>query len=221
MSQPLQIALDGPSGAGKSTVARAVARALGITYLDTGAMYRAVGLKALRLGVDTHDEAAVAAMMRDTLVDVRSPAGDQQVLLDGRDVSEWIRTNEVSQAASDVSRWPAVRTLLVDRQRQIAAGRPVVMDGRDIGTHVLPHAQHKFYLTASEQARAQRRWRELQARGVHSDLAALREQIRARDEQDAAREHSPLRAAEDALPIDTTDMSFEQVVALILEKISV
>lgn len=216
----LQIAIDGPAGAGKSTVARAVAARLGIAYLDTGAMYRAVGLKALRLGIPTQDEEKVSAMAERTDVNVLCGAdGGQAVLLDGEDVSALIRTPEVSLAASDVSKWPAVRGRLVALQRQIAGLKPVVMDGRDIGAHVLPGAPYKFFLTASLEARARRRQLELAERGAAKTLEECAEDIRGRDLQDSTRAASPLAVAPGAEVLDTSGMTAAQAAEHIIRKV--
>jgi CMP/dCMP kinase len=216
----MQIAIDGPAGAGKSTVARSVAARLGITYLDTGSMYRAVGLKALRLGIPTRDELAVSEMARTTDVSVRyDPEGEQAVLLDDEDVTALIRTPEVSMAASDVSKWPEVRARLVALQRKIAGSQPVVMDGRDIGTHVLPGAKFKFFVTATPQARAQRRQLELARTGIDRPLAECLAEMRERDLQDSTRAAAPLLVADGAEVLDTTDMTAAQAVEYILGKV--
>jgi cytidylate kinase len=220
MARPLQIAIDGPSGAGKSTVARAVAARLSIAYLDTGAMYRAVGLKALRLGIPTQDERAVGEMAAGTDVSVRCERdGRQTVLLDGEDVGALIRTPEVSMAASDVSKWPAVRARLVALQQEIAGKSPVVMDGRDIGTHVLPGAPYKFFLTASAEARALRRQLELRQKGIEKAREECLRDIESRDLQDSTRAASPLTVAPGAEVLDTTDMTAEQAAEHIIGKV--
>jgi cytidylate kinase len=211
------IALDGPAGAGKSTIARRVAEALGILYLDTGAMYRAIGIKAVAQGLSPKDEAAIGAMLESTDLDIRFVAGTQEVWLDGVNVSEAIRTPEASRAASDVSTLPVVRRALVDLQRQIASRQSLIMDGRDIGTHVLPDARHKFFLTASVDERAHRRLLDLQNRGNQTaTLDEVRADIEYRDRQDSERAFAPLRQAEDAILVDTTNLSIEEVVQTIL-----
>ena len=211
------IALDGPAGAGKSTIARRVAEALGILYLDTGAMYRAIGIKAVAQGLSPKDEAAIGAMLESTDLDIRFVAGTQEVWLDGVNVSEAIRTPEASRAASDVSTLPVVRRALVDLQRQIASRQSLIMDGRDIGTHVLPDARHKFFLTASVDERAHRRLLDLQNRGNQTTtLEEVRADIEYRDRQDSERAFAPLRQAEDAILVDTTNLSIEEVVQTIL-----
>ncbi|MDD2457328.1 MAG: (d)CMP kinase, partial [Eubacteriales bacterium] len=214
------IALDGPAGAGKSTIARRVAESLGILYLDTGAMYRAIGIKALAQNLSLKDEAAVGAMLESTDLDIRFADGAQEVWLDGIDVSEAIRTPEASRAASDVSTLPVVRRALVDLQRKIASRQSLIMDGRDIGTHVLPDAAHKFFLTASVQERAHRRLLDLQNRGnTTATLDDVQADIEYRDRQDSERAFAPLRQAEDAILVDTTDMTIEEVVQTILDLI--
>ena len=213
----MAIALDGPAGAGKSTIARRVAEQLGILYLDTGAMYRAIGLKATRSGYDPKDEAAVATLLETTDLDIRFVDGQQQVWLDGENVSEAIRTPQASRAASDVSTLPVVRRRLVEIQQDIASRQSLIMDGRDIGTYVLPNAAHKFFLTASLDERARRRLQDLRNRG---DAAATLEEVRTdieyRDRQDTQRSFAPLRQADDAVLVDTTDLTIDQVVETIL-----
>lgn len=212
------IALDGPAGAGKSTIARRVADRLGILYLDTGAMYRAIGLKALQTATDVTDAAAMTALLDSTDLDIRFVDGQQQIWLDGADVSQAIRTPAVSRAASDVSALPVVRLRLVDIQRRIADRQPLIMDGRDIGTYVLPDAPHKFFLTASLDERSRRRLLELQGRGDQTaTLAAVRDDIAFRDDQDSTRAFAPLRQATDAILVDTTNLTIEEVVEAILQ----
>jgi CMP/dCMP kinase len=216
---PVQIAIDGPAGAGKSTVAKAVAARLGFTYLDTGAMYRAVGLQALRCKIPTQDEQAVSALAGRTDVAVLFENGAQVVLLDGDDVTDLIRTPEVSMAASDVSKWPGVRSRLVALQQAIAGQRSVVMDGRDIGTHVLPQAQFKYFVTATVAARAGRRQLELAGKGIATELEALMKDIEGRDRQDSTRAASPLRVAWGAAVLDTTGMTVNEAVEYIIRKV--
>ena len=216
MSKHFAIAIDGPAAAGKSTIAKRVARELGALYLDTGAMYRAVGLYMLRQGVSLDDTAAIAARAPEARVDVRYAEGAQRVFLCGEDVSQAIRENAVSAAASAVSAVPAVRELLVARQREIASGAFVVMDGRDIGTKVLPDAPVKVFLTASAEVRAQRRFLELQARGQEVPYEQLLSEIRQRDHNDATRAASPMVQAEDATLMDSSDMTIEEVTAAII-----
>jgi cytidylate kinase len=213
----LQIALDGPSGAGKSTMARHVAQTLGILYLDTGAMYRAVGLKAMRQDINPDDAEAVGQMLAHTRIDIVHRDGGQHVFLDGEDVSQAIRANEVSMCASRVSAHQRVREKLVAMQQEIAAHQAVIMDGRDIGTKVLPNATVKIFLTASAEDRARRRFLELQEKGtLNTTYEALLQEIKTRDFNDSNRAHSPLAQAEDAILLDTTGFSLEQSVAAIM-----
>ncbi len=205
------IAIDGPAGAGKSTIAKLLAAKLGIVYLDTGAMYRAAGLKALETGVSFSDENAVKEMLDNTTFDVVQRQGGQRVYLDGRDVTDSIREHKVSKAASDISAVPCVRYKMVELQREIASRRDTVLDGRDIGTFVLPGADFKFYLTASIEERAQRRYKELMAKGESCTLEKVAEDIAARDYNDSHRALAPLKKADDAVEIDTTSLSVEAV----------
>ena len=213
---PITIAIDGPVGAGKSCIAALVAKRLGILYLDTGAMYRAVGLYMLRNGVDPHDAINVAKRAPLVHVDVRYEDGEQRVLLGGEDVSEAIRNNEVSMAASAVSAVAVVRHLMVSRQQEIARARSLVMDGRDIGTCVLPEATLKVYLTADAEERARRRCQQLAQKGVDVPLEQVLSELKARDHADMTRIVSPLRQADDAVLIDSTSLTVEQVVDRIL-----
>ena len=210
------IAIDGPAGAGKSSVARAVAARLGALYLDTGAMYRAVGLYMLRAGVDMEDHSLVTRRLPEAMVDVAYREGEQRMLLNGEDVSQAIRVNEVSQAASAVSAVPEVRHALVARQQEIARENSVVMDGRDIGTAVLPGATLKIYLTAQPEERARRRLLELEAKGQDVPFEQVLREINQRDHNDSTRAASPLKKAEDAVEVDTTHMTREQVVDRVL-----
>lgn len=211
----LNVAIDGPAGAGKSSVAKAIAARRGMLYLDTGALYRAIGLYALESGADPGDEAAVAALLPETDVALRFIGGEQRVLLRGRDVSDEIRTPEVSMAASEVSALPEVRAFLLGLQRGIAAKNDCVMDGRDIGTVILPDADLKIFLTASAEERARRRVAQLAEKGIEADFDATVEEIKRRDENDSTREIAPLKPAPDAVVVDSTDLTFEQVVSLI------
>ena len=206
----ISVAIDGPSGAGKSTLARRLAADLGYVYVDTGAMYRAIGLYASRQGADLHDEAAVAAPPPQTRLDLRPVVGTQPVYLNGADVSEAIRAEAIGMAASAVSAHGAVRAFLLETQRSLAAGQNVLMDGRDIGTVVLPHATVKIFLTASPEARARRRCLELRQKGKDADYETVLADIRRRDEQDTNRPIAPLRQAEDAIRIDTSEIDFDQ-----------
>ncbi|MGI6004607.1 MAG: (d)CMP kinase [Christensenellales bacterium] len=215
----VQIAIDGPSGAGKSTLARAVARALGFIYLDTGAMYRAIGLKALKMGIEPGDAEKVVPMLPDTDIQITYVDGEQKIFLDGEDVTGPIRDNEVSKAASDVSAIPQVRIKLVQLQREIAKSGNVVLDGRDIGTYVLPDARFKFYLTASSRERARRRTLELLQKGDEADFETIHRQIIQRDHADSTREFAPLRKAEDAIEIDSTQNTIEEVLELVIKTV--
>ena len=206
----ISVAIDGPSGAGKSTLARRLAADLGYMYVDTGAMYRAIGLYASRQGADLHDEAAVAALLPQIRLDIRLVDGTQHVYLNGEDVSEAIRAEAIGMAASAVSAHGAVRAFLLETQRSLAAGQNVLMDGRDIGTVVLPHATVKIFLTASPEARARRRCLELRQKGKDADYDTVLADIRRRDEQDMNRPIAPLRQAEDAIRIDTSAIDFDQ-----------
>lgn len=211
------VAIDGPAGAGKSTVAREVARRCGFIYVDTGAIYRTVGLAVRRAEVDPYEEKAVSALLPGLEIDFRyDDGGVQHMFLQGEDVSEQIRTPEMSQYASAVSTLPAVRAFLLDRQRQTARERKTVMDGRDIGTVVLPEAALKIFLTASLPARANRRLAELAARGEKVTLEQVLSDMQARDEQDTHRAAAPLRAAPDAVAVDTTDLTREQTIETVL-----
>lgn len=212
----LTIALDGPVGAGKSTVADAVAQKLGILHLDTGAMYRAVGLSALRKGVDLSNAAAVTAHCGRLMLTVRYQEGQQRTLVDGVDVTDFLRTDEVGMAASTVSRYPGVRAGIVALQQRLASQTDMLLDGRDIGTRVLPHAKVKIFLTAAPEARARRRYEELRARGVNESYEQVLKDLMARDEQDMNRAVDPLRPAEDAITVDTTHLSFEETVDKVL-----
>lgn len=210
------IAIDGPAGAGKSSVAKAVARALNATYLDTGAMYRAVGLYMMKSGVPLDMPSLIAARADDAHVDVRYENGVQHIDLNGEDVSSAIRENAVSAAASAVSAVPRVRELMVARQREIAAKTDVVMDGRDIGTRVLPAAPLKIFLTARAEVRAQRRYLELEGRGEKVDLDTLLAEIKQRDYNDAHRAVSPMVPAADAILLDSSDMTEAEVTARVV-----
>ena len=211
----ISIAIDGPSGAGKSSLAKRLAAELGYVYVDTGAMYRAIGLYTLRAGQNTKDAAAVAALLPDIHLDIRPGQGAQQILLNGEDVTETVRQEQVGMAASDVSAHPAVRAFLLETQRALAARSNVLMDGRDIGTVVLPDATVKIFLTATPGARAQRRLAELQAKGQAADYATVLADIRLRDDQDTHRAVAPLRQAADAVLLDTSAIDLEESYALL------
>ena len=213
------VALDGPAGSGKSTIAKILAKDYNILYLDTGAMYRACGLKALKNGIDPRDGEAVEKMLKTLDLKVQYKVGAQRTLLDGEDVSLAIRENAVSMAASNVSAHHAVRVKMVEMQREIARSMSCVLDGRDIGSAVLPNAKFKFYITADSTVRATRRYNELKARGQEVDFEKLRQEIELRDKQDMEREFSPLVCAEDAVLVDTSSMTVEEVVAYLKMKI--
>lgn len=211
------IAIDGPAGAGKSSVAKEAAKALGFVYVDTGALYRAVALYMLRHGITPSDAEAVEAALPAVTVDLRYEPDGQHVLLCGEDVSDAIRMPEVSTAASDCSAIPAVRKFLFSLQTGMAERYNVLMDGRDIGTVVLPHAQVKIFLTASAEERACRRCRQLKEKGVEADYEKTLREIRERDEQDMNRETAPLKPAEDSVLLDTSELDFRGSVEKLLE----
>ena len=210
------IAVDGPAGAGKSTIAKAVAKRLGLIYVDTGAMYRAMALFMLRLGVDLQDEALVAQKCEEADITIRYENDVQVVYLNGENVNSLLRTEEVGNTASKISPIPKVREKLVQLQQKLAAESDCIMDGRDIGTCVLPNAQRKIYLTASSQVRAKRRCEELRAKGEACDPEEIRRDIEERDYRDMHREVSPLRQAEDAVLVDTSQLSVEEVIEKII-----
>lgn len=216
--QKYNIAIDGPAGSGKSTVAKLLANDCHILYLDTGAMYRACALAALRAGIDVADEVQVCELMRDLALSVVYRDGVQHTLLGNEDVSALLRSPEVSMAASTISRHPSVRLKMVEKQREIAGKMSCVLDGRDIGTFVLPDADFKFYLTASPEVRAKRRYDEMVARGEQVDFEALKRDIAARDEQDSTRALAPLKKADDAILIDTSDMTVDEVLDTLKRK---
>ena len=223
MNDIISIAIDGPSGAGKSTLARRCAAAFGFLYVDTGAIYRTVGLAAARAGIDRKDERAVSALLPSLQIEMKYDAdGEQRMYLNGEDVSDAIRMPEISIAASDVSSLPAVRQFLLEMQRSLARTYSVLMDGRDIGTVVLPDADLKIFLTASAEERARRRVLQLQEKGVSEDYEKVLREIRYRDEQDMNRKTAPLKQAEDAVVLDTTELSYDESFAalsqLILER---
>ena len=214
----ISVAVDGPSGSGKSTLSRAAAKELSLVYVDTGAIYRTTALHILRRGADPGDAAAVAALLPEVGITLSyDAAGVQRMCLNGEDVTELIRTQEVSMAASTVSAYPAVRAFLLEMQRELARRHSVIMDGRDIGTVVLPEADVKIFLTAGSEIRARRRWLELQERGTPRDWEQLLRETRERDEKDANRAESPLRPAADSVLLDTSELDFAQSLGRIIE----
>lgn len=215
----IKIAIDGPSGAGKSSLSRKAAEALGFLYIDTGALYRAIGLAAIRSGIAADDSCAIAALTSSISVTLQPTPDGQQVFLNGENVTGLIRTEQVSAYASAVSAVPEIRAFLLDTQRRLAAEQNVIMDGRDIGTVVLPDAQLKIFLTASPEARARRRLDELQARGEAADFETVYRDLVARDQRDTGRAVAPLVQSPDAVRLDTTNNSFEQSLELLLKLI--
>lgn len=215
----INIAIDGPAGAGKSTIAKLIAKEKGFIYLDTGAMYRALAVYALKNGVDPLDEKAVDKLIVGVNMDIKYIDGVQHIIVCGEDVTSKIRENHVSKAASDISAHPSVRIKLVELQREFAKNHDVVLDGRDIGTFVLPDTPYKFYLTASEEVRAMRRVKDLAERGQTVEFNTVLEEIKQRDYNDSHRQFAPLRQADDAVFIDSSDMSIDEVKNYILSKI--
>ncbi len=214
-----KIAIDGPGGAGKSSVAKAVARELNITYVDTGALYRTIGLYVREANVDPKDELAVSACLPSVSISIRYENGVQQIYLNGTAVGERIRTQEISMYASAVSAHPPVRAFLLDTQRDIAKKQSIIMDGRDIGTVIFPDADLKIFMTASAENRAQRRYDELIAKGQNADYNTVLEEIKTRDYNDSHRAVAPLRPAEDAVIFDNTGYTLERSVTEVLELI--
>ena len=213
------VAIDGPSGAGKSTVSKLLAKELGYIYVDTGAMYRAIGLKAKRQGVEPIEGEGLQGLCAKTEVSLAQDGGQLRVLLDGEDVSEAIRTPEMSMMASAVSAQPCVRARLLELQRSLGRGGGVVLEGRDIGTVVFPDAEAKFYLDADPVKRAERRWLELKAKGMDVDFDRTIEEVHERDYADSHRAIAPLKKAVDAVVVDSTKMAIGEVVALMKEKV--
>ena len=211
----MNIAIDGPAGAGKSTIAKKLAKELGFIYVDTGAMYRAMAYYFLTNGIASSDEAKIAEACQDVDVTIAYENNEQQVILNGKNINGFIRTEEVGNMASATSVYPVVRTKLVELQRKLAENTDVIMDGRDIGTCVLPNAQVKIYLTASSKTRAQRRYDELTAKGVSCDFDEIEKDIIDRDYRDMHRETSPLKQAEDAVLVDSSEMDIDEVVEAI------
>ncbi len=217
----INIAIDGPAGAGKSSVAKAVAQKLGFIYVDTGALYRSIGVNALRNNIETDNVQAVTEMLPSVKVELKYINGSQRVILNGDDVSEAIRMPEASMAASNVSAIPAVREFLLELQRNMAATNNVIMDGRDIGTVILPDAQFKFFLTASAEVRADRRFKELTEKGLTVNYKALLDEIIQRDYNDSHRATAPLKQADDAVLIDSSNMTIDEVINFITDRIKV
>lgn len=213
MEKKFSIALDGPSGSGKSTIAKNLSHKLNILYLDTGAMYRATAVKSLKLGIDTLDEKGVSTFIDDIDLEIKYIDGAQHTFLDGEDVSDKIREPHVSMAASNISSLKCVRLKMVDMQRKIASQMSCVLDGRDIGSYVLPNAEYKFYITASVKVRTDRRYKELTAKGHDVNYDELMKEIEQRDFNDRNRDFAPLKQADDAIVIDTSDMTIDEVIA--------
>ena len=214
--KPFRIAIDGPAGAGKSTIAKLIAKELGIDYIDTGAMYRAIGLKMLRLGLEMEENDELQKMLDETDVDFEK----ERIYLDGEDVSDLIRTQEISKAASDCSAFRIVREKLVELQRAMGDRKSIIMDGRDIGTVVLKDSKQKFYLTATAEERAMRRYLELREKGTSEGYEQVLEDVIKRDYNDSHRDVSPLRQAEDAVLIDSTNMTIDEVVNFIIDSVT-
>lgn len=212
----VSIAIDGPSGAGKSSLAKALAKDLGYVYVDTGAMYRSIGLYAVRAGADPHDADAVAALLPGIKLDIRLLDGTQHVYLNGEDVSTAIRAENIGMAASAVAAHPAVRAFLLDTQRGLAESQNILMDGRDIGTVILPDAPVKIFLTASAQSRAERRYKELIEKGQQVTMDGILHDINERDRQDMTRAVAPLKQADDAVLLDTSSLTLEESIAAVL-----
>lgn len=212
----ISVAIDGPSGAGKSTVSRSVAKAFGFIYVDTGAMYRTIGLAAFRKSLDTKDKPSVIGILPELNIELKyNEQGEQRMYLNGEDVSADIRLPEISMCASNVSAMPEVRAYLMDMQRQMAKRYDVIMDGRDIGTVILPDADVKIFLTASAEERANRRYKELKAKGVETTFDEVLDDMIKRDAQDSGRETAPLKPADDAIRLDTSNMDFDDSIAAV------
>ncbi|WP_145542869.1 (d)CMP kinase [Virgibacillus sp. SK37] len=220
MEKRIAVAIDGPAAAGKSTVAKIVAERLSYIYIDTGAMYRALTLKALKQQLDLKNESKIEELLLHTIIELNQKENRQIVLLDGEDVTEEIRNQEVTNYVSYIAKIPTVREQMVLRQQKLAENRGVVMDGRDIGTHVLPDAEVKIFLIASVEERAMRRYEENKRRGIFTDLEELKEDIKKRDEMDMNREVSPLIKADNAVEVDTTSLTIDEVVQEILNVVS-
>ena len=217
MTKKIKIAIDGPAGAGKSTIAKIVAETLTYTYIDTGAMYRAVTYKGMQQNIQLHDAAALEAMLRETTITLQPSPQGQLVFVDGENVSEAIRSNEVTANVSEVAAHANIREILVAMQQQLAANGGVVMDGRDIATHVLKDAELKIYMSATVEERARRRFLDNERRGIPATIETLQEEIALRDKLDSEREASPLIQAEDALFLDTTSLTIDEAAEEILK----
>ncbi|HHU42869.1 MAG: (d)CMP kinase [Bacillota bacterium] len=215
----INITIDGPSGSGKSTIAKAISKDLGITYLDTGAMYRGVAYYVISKGIDPSDEKGVLGILDDIKMDIIYKDGEQKIIICNQDVTPYIREHNISMAASTVSKKPAVRLKLVELQRKIASQTDCVIDGRDIGSYVLPNAKYKFYMTASAEERAKRRHKELLEKGKDIGYEEVLEDIKKRDIQDSTRAFAPLVVPEGAVVVDTTNMTIDQVLKYIKERI--
>lgn len=217
MMKKIQIAIDGPAGAGKSTIAKIVAEALRFTYIDTGAMYRAVTYKAMKENIQLHDAEAIEKMLQETAITLKPSEQGQLVFVDGQDVSQAIRSNEVTANVSEVAAHANIREILVAMQQKLAADGGVVMDGRDIATHVLKDAELKIYMSATVEERAHRRFLDNERRGIPSTIESLQKEIALRDKLDSEREASPLIQAEDALFLDTTHLSIDEAAQEIMK----
>ena len=213
----MKVAIDGPAGAGKSSIAKAVSKKLGFVYIDTGAMYRAVAVYAIENGIEIKEENFTSDVLDEIKIDITYEDGTQKIFLLGKDVSERIREADVSIGASNVAVIPAVRLKLVELQRALAEKTSVIMDGRDIGTYVLPDAEVKIFLTASSDVRARRRLLEMKEKGMEADFETVKRDIEYRDKNDSERECAPLRQAEDAVLVDTSDMTIDEVIERITE----
>lgn len=217
----MRVAIDGPAGAGKSSVARLCAQNLGFVYIDTGAMYRAAAVYAIENGIEISADNMTDCVLNKIEIDIAYDDGVQKIYLCGKDVSERIRMADASVGASNIAVIPSVRLKLVELQRKLAAGKNVIMDGRDIGTYVLPDAEVKIYLTASVEERAKRRYDEMREKGTEADFDKIKDDIAYRDKNDSEREFAPLRQAEDAVLVDSSDMTIdevtERIIALIKE----
>lgn len=220
MTKTLRIAIDGPAAAGKSTVAKKIATQLSVVYVDTGAMYRALTLKALQNDIVLQESAAVFSLLESTTIQLVQDDEEQQVYMDSENVTHLIRTNEVSNNVSEIAQHASVREEMVKRQQEIAKNKNVVMDGRDIGTHVLPDAEVKIFLLASVDERAERRFLENKQKGYATNIDTLKKEIKERDEKDMNRKTSPLVQAEDAHVVDTTSLTIDEVVTTILNYVN-